>query len=388
MVNVAIKSPVWDLTDVVVEQQDTTSRVSVELDGDSIWFESDDAVLAPSMEAFAGTVLLPCLHQGAKLRIGTPVDAQWLKNIQQLCKIYAQWWGYDGDCPIEADTYVSRISPSTETGLCFTGGVDSSFSLFEYPGQVDRLVFAHGYDVKLDDLPRIEAYKKSLAEITALTGKPAIIIRTNLREHPLFKTVSWKKTHGAGLAALGLLLSDQIGGLVIPPSYSSTRLCPWGSHPETDPLFSTARCQIRHHATELGRLERVQTIAKHNLVQKHLRVCNANKSLTGNCSTCEKCVMTMVALNTTGHFSKCTTFNHSKSLVGRVNNLRYASPHLVELWQDIAAVESKPKLKRAIERAINRFDNPPLRSRLRLKSKRFFAKCQRKIDSFGLRFVK
>ena len=381
MVSTGVSSPVWHLKDVVIEQQGKTSRVSVELNGYPIWFESDNVVLEPSIEAFAGAFLLPSLHNRARLKIDSPVDSQWLENVQQLCQIYSRWWGYDSTFPIEAaSTQISTKPPSSATGICFTGGVDSFYSLLQYPGQIDRLVFAHGYDIQLDDSHRIADYQKSLEEIAALNGKTAIIIRTNLREHPLFKTVSWERTHGAGLAALGLLLSPQIGSLVIPPSYASTRLCPWGSHPETDSLFSTARCQIRHHSTALGRLQRIQTIAEHDLVQKHLRVCYANTSLTGNCSVCEKCVMTMAALATTGHFQKCKTFSHSKSLVACVNDLSYASPHLAELWQEIAAIEKTPRLRRAIYKAIQRFDNPPPSTRLQSKLKRLFLRYRRFIS--------
>ena len=271
----------------------------------------------------------------------------------------------------------------------FTGGVDSFYSLLQYPGQIDRLIYAHGYDMPLDDLPRFEAYRKSLAAIAALTGKPAIIIRTNLHNHSLFRSVSWYKTHGSALAALGLLLSRQIGSLIIPPSYASTRLRPWGSHPETDPLFSTAQCRLLHHSTELSRLERIQAIAEHHLVQQHLRVCFGldQKNLIGNCSTCEKCVMTMVALAGTGYFQYCKTFSHSKSLVTRVNELSFTSPHLAALWKDIASVEKTPELQSAIYRAVQRRRQPKqskpsfstrLLSKLkRLSLKRLFLKCQR-----------
>lgn len=87
--------------------------------------------------------------------------------------------------------------------------------------------------------------------------------------------------------------------------------------------------------------------------------------------------MTMVALATTGHFQQCTTFNHSKSLVARVNDLSYASPHLVELWQDITAIEKTPKLRRAIHRAIQRFGNPPISIQIRSKFNRLYLRYQR-----------
>ena len=378
MVEIAIKSSVWKLKQVAVERSNTTSRVSIEFDGIAIWFESDDTDLEPSIEAFASVLLLPSLHHGAKLRIDAPVDSQWYENIRQLSRLYSQWWGYDADCQIEAITQDSTLPPSTAVGLCFTAGVDSFYSLFHYPGEIDQLVFAHGYDIPLHDFPRINSYQKSLAEIAALTGKTTTIIRTNLREHPLFRSVSWDRTHGSALASLGLLLSRQIGRLIIPPSYASTRLRPWGSHPKSDPLFSSAQCQIIHYNTALGRLERIQSIANQDLVQNHLRVCYQNINSTVNCSACEKCVMTMVSLAGTGFFQNCKTFIHSKSLVDRVNELSHTSPHLVALWQDIAAIEKSPELRSAIYKATRRFKKPKFGNRFRLKRlKRLFRKFQR-----------
>ena len=44
----------------------------------------------------------------------------------------------------------------------------------------------------------------------------------------------------------GHLLSDAIGTLVIPSSYTYSDSPPWGSHFDTDPLYSSSRLAIVH----------------------------------------------------------------------------------------------------------------------------------------------
>ena len=64
------------------------------------------------------------------------------------------------------------------------------------------------------------------------------MVRSDLRSHPGFASVSWEDTHGAALAAVGHALHRTIGTLVIPPSYAASRLVPWGSRPDLDPRWS------------------------------------------------------------------------------------------------------------------------------------------------------
>lgn len=379
----------WLLHSVAVEQEGRTSRVSIELNGLAIWFESDDVVLEPAIEAFAGALLLPSLYHGVDLRIETPVDAEWLAQIQHLYQIYREWWGFNQEFPIKATTQTPLQSRLSATGLYFTGGVNSFFSLLNYPKPINRLVFAHGYHIPLDDIPRLETCRRSLNIIAETTGQSAIILRTNLREHPFIQAVPWHKTYGSSLAALGLILSGEVGKFVVPPSYASTELQPWGSHPQTDPLFSTARCQILHHSTPLNRRERIHAIAPHPLTQQHLRVCYTNITLTKNCSTCETCVRTMVALAGTGYLPQYTTFNHSKSLAARIIGLGAIRPHLIPLWQEALIIEKNPILRRAIQVLVHHSKTPSWTTHLRTAVHYLSFKLQRlvyKIQRFYLRW--
>jgi hypothetical protein len=48
----------------------------------------------------------------------------------------------------------------------------------------------------------------------------------------------------------------------------------------------------------LTRTEKFRACAMDPLVQNHLRVCWQNRSRTGNCSTCTKCLLAMFAMHT------------------------------------------------------------------------------------------
>jgi hypothetical protein len=71
-----------------------------------------------------------------------------------------------------------------------------------------------------------------------------------------------------------------------------------GSHPLTDPLWSTEGTEIVHEGAEVGRADKVAKIAENPAALACLMVC-AN-SVTSNCGRCEKCLRTMIALRALG----------------------------------------------------------------------------------------
>lgn len=59
--------PVWTLEAPRLESGGGVSRVCCRVEGEDIWFESEDLALLPRMEAFAGAMLTPALRQGVRL---------------------------------------------------------------------------------------------------------------------------------------------------------------------------------------------------------------------------------------------------------------------------------------------------------------------------------
>ena len=334
--------PTWS----VRSRQVTDRRVEAEVDGIPVWVECDDVRLTDAPEAWGTAFALPSARAGFGLAFEDPVDAAWETSAQRNVALAARWWG---GMPQPTWTAPSarlsrwvrrRPSAASGTGLCFTGGVDSFFSLLRRDQQPTCLVYVIGFDVALEDRERADEVVALVRDVARDRRTPALIVRTDLRSHPRFASISWEHTHGAALAAIGHLLSATISRLVIPPSYAADRLVPWGSHPELDPGWGVpGRLDVVHGDASGHRLDRVLAIAEDPLVQRHLRVCWQNVGTDLNCGMCEKCVRTMTMLAAAGVLDSCTTFLGRDELPRRIDAMGAVPAGVIPLWQDLLEVE-------------------------------------------------
>lgn len=207
------------------------------------------------------------------------------------------------------------------SALCFTGGVDSFHALLS-TSPPEALVFAQGFDVKLDDERRLGAVEASTREVAAAVGIEAIVVRSNLREHATFTTAGWEVTHGAALAGLGHLLSNEYGAVIVSSTHARDDLRPWGSDWRLDPLWSSADLAVEHRGAEVAREAKVRRLAQHPLVRAHLRVCWEHRDERLNCSRCDKCLAAMVTLHSLGQLEHFATFDGPDELVERLDQLR------------------------------------------------------------------
>jgi hypothetical protein len=331
-------------------------RVEAVVDGVPVWAACDDIALADRPEAWGTAFALPAARAGVGLRFDRPVDGTWARGAQRNVALAASWWGGAAEPAWAARGHrtpavLRRLRrPAAGRAVCFTGGVDSFFSLLGDQHQPTHLLYVVGFDVGLDDTRRIAEVTELVRTGAAARGLQAAIVLTDLREHPRFASISWEHTHGAALAAVGHLLSGTIGTLVIPPSYAADRLVPWGSRPDLDPGWSVpGRLQVEHGDAAGRRLDRVRAIAHDPLVHRHLRVCWQNVGTDLNCGRCEKCVRTMAMLAGTGELDRCETFPGRADLPDRIRQLGTVPDGLVPLWTDLLATDLQPAEQRSIE---------------------------------------
>jgi hypothetical protein len=346
------------------ERCDGTWRVTATVGDAPLWFECDDFELLTSPEPFLTAFFVPALHQGLQLAIDANIDPEWIGRTKRLLPIYAQWWGYPQTHPVSVTSNavpargknIRSARSHNRTAQCFTGGIDSFFSLLRGPHDPQYILYVQGFDVPLSDHDRAQALETSLSAVAAATNTTPIIVRTNLRQHPIFDAVSWERTHGAALAAVGMLLAEHIGGIVIPSSYAYEDHTPWGSHWDTDPLWSPPdQLQIIHDDASVTRRDKIVQLAAEPLVQRHLRVCWRNLTPTGNCSRCEKCLRTMATLEASGHLDAYhRVFDVETPLSKRLDDTSYLPHHLTFIWEDLATREVSPATRKAIGRLLRR----------------------------------
>ena len=89
--------------------------------------------------------------------------------------------------------------------------------------------------------------------------------------------------HGAGLAAMALLVRQRFDDIVLPSAYDLAGLAPAGSHPAIDPLWSSPSTRIHHDHLDRGRHEKVAWLARERPdLLPHLKVCYQHSTQT-NC---------------------------------------------------------------------------------------------------------
>jgi hypothetical protein len=265
-------------------------------------------------------MLLPAMRVSRPLRIDQHVCATWANNLWHVIDSASRWWNFSRLAP-QLNPAVIHDAPREATALCFSGGLDSFYTLLRGPHRAEVLVTGIGYDVKLPDARRIAKVKDSVRAVAAEMGIREVFVTTNLREHDVFRAVGWERSHGGALAALGHLLSEQVGRLEISSSYPRVYDHPWGSRWDIDPYFSSAVLTIDHIGAELRWAQKLCAIAHEDLVRRHLRVCWQNLNDDLNCCRCEKCVRTMLMLTLCGQLERYPQFHGGKGLLEAIDRL-------------------------------------------------------------------
>jgi hypothetical protein len=366
------------MSDLTAVSTNGLHRVCAEVNGVPLWFESRDARLFPSPESLASALLIPALASQSALKITPPICSQWASQAPQIMALLREWWQY---LPIPLQLCsepLPQASAPTRTGLCFTGGVDSFFTLLRSDLPVDTLIFAHGYDMDVEDTARLAAFEPQLRQVAAATGTKAVVVRTNLRRHPAFAPHSWERTHGGALAAIGHLLSEQIGTLIISSSYPFADPHPWGTSWQLDPLWSSARLQVKPFGATHWRTEKLRDIAAEPLVRDHLRVCWENRNTRLNCSRCEKCLRTQLVLATCGQLEHYTVFETTTSLAERLDSVpKIPNADILIVYEKFLGQGLKPDVEAAVRRLVGRSQRAALWNRWKQPLRRMRARLRR-----------
>ena len=191
-------------------------------------------------------------------------------------------------------------------GACFSGGVDSLYTLLTHQEEITHLCFVHGLDIPLENTALRAEVAGRVRTMAREFGKEVIEIETNARQ-VLDSYVTWLLGYGAVLRTIGMLL-DGVGRFYIPGSHYGGCLCPDGTHPLLDPLWSTSRLEFVHDACDVTRFRKCEYVSRHPIAYDQLRVCPLNQPGVLNCCRCEKCVRTMIYLQALDRLDKFSVF--------------------------------------------------------------------------------
>lgn len=311
-----------------------SARVHMARRREEIWWFDVPAETAPWLAHDASSWALLALPLAARLNeelcVDGAVDPQLKRNLESLLTKWCAWHPQLHKATLICTALSHKPACEEQTALLFTGGVDSFYSLLHYSGlpRISHLVYVEGYDIPLENEGSLTAKRLTLQRVASARGLRLTLVRTNLRRTS-FRNLDWGTlAHGPALGAVGLMFGGGFSKMLLSSSYGPQNLCTWGSHPELDPLMSTARTEFVHYGSGLDRFEKTRFVAQFPEALENLHVC-WRESTHHNCGTCEKCFRTQLALAIVGALPRAVTFPLGAFSVERLRRLK-VNPGLCE----------------------------------------------------------
>ena len=207
-------------------------------------------------------VLLPMAATiGEDLSISLPLDQRLIDGAKDILRF---WNSFDiGTSIIKIKAtggIVSSSLSSKDSASFFSTGVDAFYTAFNVPRAKFKILI-HGFDIAVDKEQEFEIHRNRIGKVVDEMGQTLIPVKTNIRKTRWQQTKWQRVSHGASLAAIGLLLEKHFSEIFIPSSTSDFKsLGLWGSHPVTDPLFSTSDTSLVTNGDGLNRIGKLKTL--------------------------------------------------------------------------------------------------------------------------------
>jgi hypothetical protein len=257
-------------------------------------------------DALLAFLLVPAMACAEPLDLGSlSVSEKLLQSTHRLQDTYCDWSQGLSSISVQA-VPEPRRREGTGTGLFFSGGIDSWYSLLTAEPQPTHLLFMVGFDMDESQPNRLEQAARTAREVADKFGAKLVTSRANLRAFtdPL---VEWGLYHGGYLGGTALGIGADLTSCLISSSNSRATVRPYGSHPELDALWSTESLMVAHAGFEEGRLAKIRRVSQEPLALRTLRVCWQPVD-EYNCGRCPKCALAMTALYLMGKLEDATTF--------------------------------------------------------------------------------
>lgn len=315
-----------------------------------LWVEvsGDPALPAPEMaaSAFVAACLPTAVWYEDDLHVEPPLDREFLFRLPRLARGHARMHGRKRTSEIRATGATTEPRPGRVTGMSFTGGVDSFYTLRDNLDPdgvtpVRALVTGLGLDTDLDDPEGHAALLARLRTVADEFGLAHYAIRTNFRDFFDPYADPSVVTQGACLVAFAFLLSGELSHYLIPASAPIDRLYPYSSHALLDGAWASRPTCTVSDGWDIHRNDKLASLIDWPLAMRELRVCIRYPGVV-NCGRCEKCLRTMALLALNGVLD-APAFPH-RLQAESIRRLRIYKPKKHYWWEQIyLAAKRKPE---------------------------------------------
>lgn len=361
-----------------VRQSEDSHRIDLSIRlGDEqhqLFFSSKDASLKFDLDALLTFTLPVCMVEQADWTPEGPINQVIWHNLPQIMDFFQAWKPHLYRPKLPNITPVVRpVNTQTGSGLFFTGGVDSFFTLYKHLDQITHLVYIHGLEMSLDNLPLRNQISQMLRKVGTELGKNVIEIETNIRKFSS-NFAGRRITHGFELVGFAFLLQNFFNRVWISDGVTYDQIIPQSLHPEVTSLLESQVMGISFVGNDLTRLEKTAILSRQTdflsekpkeffqvtpeqskLMMQTLRICNENRGGAYNCGKCEKCLRTMIDLRLVNALDQCTTIKTPLDL-NRIARLDIPKEsHKIFLQnslQELIRTDRDPELQLALKKAL------------------------------------
>ncbi|ELZ21208.1 hypothetical protein [Natrinema limicola] len=279
----------------------------------------------PIEDVPAGVLAIPVLAQvcpvawanGADVYIDE-VDATFARALEDVQASLCEMYDFlEGGTLYARSTIEPEPEPGDESGLLFTGGVDSTCSYVRHREESPTLISIRGWTITPDaaDDEKWAALRERVSGFAADHGCETAFIESNMLsflDHPMllahykrYVDGGWYSSVGHGLGLLGLCApmayARGMTDLYVAATHWDGIDLEWGSRPDIDEHVRWTGTACHHDAYELTRQERLDVIADYvRSEDPTLQLQTCNNRMDGNCGECEKCYRTAVGLRLSG----------------------------------------------------------------------------------------
>ena len=114
---------------------------------ETVWFRfpSRSGILDNAGDVFLCAFLIPCMQAGEDLRIDAPVSPRLMSHLARIQDIVLKWYPSFHRSRVRAGHSDGPCRKGEGVFACFSGGVDSLFTMLKMGERVDRLLLVHGF---------------------------------------------------------------------------------------------------------------------------------------------------------------------------------------------------------------------------------------------------
>jgi len=245
-----------------------------------------------------------------RLMVHGTLSPSLIRNMEEFQRAWSMWRpDLYAPCRIEAEQEVESERPMREEKaiMCFSGGVDSSFTAYRhvapgimrYPRPLFAGIIVQGWEYGLEEKELFLRAESRARRILSSLGIPLLRVTTNYKQI----VQHWPYSHGAAVAAVLSALQRGFRSALVAQtmSYSTNHLSLEGVNPMTDWLFSSEGIQVSPDGAGHTRLQKIETLGEWQEFLENVRVCWQDEiEKSENCCRCEKCIRTILQFRVLG----------------------------------------------------------------------------------------